>query len=82
MSIEDFILLEDYRKTLIVYNGIYLTKNDDIDYVYELYSIENFFVEVKFNRVTGKLISFLPFYDLDKLNRYLDEISLIKIFSN
>ncbi|MBC7915217.1 MAG: hypothetical protein H7Y07_13950 [Pyrinomonadaceae bacterium] len=81
MSIEEFDLLEEYNKTLLVYNGVFITGREDLKFAYELYHVANFYVEAKFELQKSVVVSFLPFKTPNLLDKYLDNLSLTSLIS-
>ncbi len=79
MGIYEFIALDENAKANTVWEGRYLADRTEDYYGIQLYSIEDFFVEVFYNKPINKIEKFRPFKNKTLLEPYLDKIDISSI---
>lgn len=77
ITIKDFRAAAFEKKCdLIVRNSDYITVRNCEDTNYYLYQVHGFFVEVIYSTITKRVKVIDAFNDLEKLDFYIEEISL------
>ena len=78
MKLYDFLLLNDEQQ----YQAVWLL-GVHIDHIifekihYQLYSINDFYVEVRYDALTNKILGKLPFKQGEHLDKYLGDGTLL-----
>lgn len=79
MTIEDFNLLDDHQKVQLIFDADKISEKVDNEANYQLFQIENFFVEVR-TSLEGKFKRSFTFYTLKELPaEYASEVLSIPI---
>ena len=75
MTSDDFSKMTLAEKGLLVMNnGKHLTQIRKGDYLQNLYSLENFFIEIFYSISTDKIHQIEIMTDLSRINQYIDDI--------
>lgn len=77
MTIQYFRTLsqdKQFRKLLL--NGVFLTSRDTDENCILLFQLNNFYVEIYFNRDCEEIVYSRSFKDTDKLAPYLEQIDI------
>ena len=75
MTSDDFSKMTLAEKGLLVMNnGKHLTQIRKGDYLQNLYSLEDFFIEIYYSISTDKIHKIEIMTDLSRINQYIDDI--------
>ena len=83
MRLSQYKMLNQNDQVDILFSdGVYLdlVRYTDSSYI-ELYGLEDFYVELYFERITEEPLFLRPFSDLQQLDAYLSEIFIDSLFS-
>ena len=76
MTLYEFIELNEINKEIAVWNGVYLVNRFEKPFIYQLYSLGSFFVEVTYNPKINEVTHLEPFTASKLLEPYINQISL------
>ena len=76
MTLNEFIELNEINKEIAVWNGVYLVNRFEKPFIYQLYSLGSFFVEVTYNPKINEVTHLEPFTASKLLEPYINQISL------
>ena len=81
ITLYEFNLLPDFDKGEILYEyGVHISDRKNTEFGYVLYHLNNFYVEVKYSNVRNEIIVVTSFSNTTKLEPYLEEIDISKIY--
>lgn len=80
MTLPDFYALGLFEKIQAVQAGKLIAKRKTPQFYIYLYTLEDFYVEVLYSHLEHELKGFVPFRDMQRLDPYLQMISLPAIF--
>ena len=76
MTLKEFYSLGLFAKIQAVQQGRLIAKRKTVNFYIYLYTLEDFYVEVLYSHLEHELKGFVPFKDTERLDPYLDMISL------
>ena len=76
MTYYDFIALNEIDQANAVWRGVYLVNRFEKPFIYQLYSLGSFFVEVTYNPKINEVTHLEPFTTSKLLEPYINRISL------
>lgn len=76
MTLYEFIGMNEPEQAEAVWNGVFIADREDKKYRIILYAIDEFYVEVFYDKKSNEIKRFRPFATLQLLNPYLDKIDL------
>jgi hypothetical protein len=76
MTLEEFYTLGLFEKIQALQLGRLIAKRKTAHFCIYLYTLNDFFVEVLYSKAEHELNGFIPFKDLQRLDPYLQQISL------
>lgn len=74
ISLYDFNLMDDDGKAALVWTGSFLGDREENGLRVQLYSIDNFYVEVFYDGTANKILRFRAFKSTNQLTPYLAHI--------
>lgn len=81
-AMEEFRFLSFEKKCdIVTFEANYLCSRTEGAYKVFLYEVRGYFIEVLFSREENKVRGFNAFNELDRLNPYLDSISIAEVFA-
>ncbi|WP_423149723.1 hypothetical protein [Rubrolithibacter danxiaensis] len=80
MTLYEFISLNTADKANAVWNGTFIGNREDTAFKYQLYCIDEFFVEVKYDAEENKIVGFKPFKSRKLIDVYLNNISISDMY--
>ena len=76
-DLKDYNLLQIHQKAaLVCSNSILLDIDLNENVIFTLYSYSSYYIEVMVDNLTKQLINIVAFRDGERLDKYLDKISL------
>ncbi len=76
MTLNEFYSLGLFEKIQAVQRGRLIAKRKNTNFYIYLYTLEDFYVEVLYSHMEHELKGFVPFRNMERLDPYLDMISL------
>ena len=76
MTIYEFAKLTEDEKATATWNGTFLAHREQENIKYALYAIEDFFIEVTYEKIGNKILDFHPSKTNRLLDSYIKEIKL------
>jgi hypothetical protein len=77
MKLYEFLRLSDYKQYQTVWNlGKHAETKTVKDITYQLYVLDDFYVEIHYNATTNKIVGKIPFKEGEILEKYLPNISI------
>ncbi|MEM6840975.1 MAG: hypothetical protein AAF944_27725 [Bacteroidota bacterium] len=81
LSLNEFDDLSFYDKAQYLWDyGTYIADRTYSQFRITLYHVDDFFVEVMYNRIGNKIISIASYQHRSILNKYVEEVSLPDLF--
>ena len=76
MTLYDFIKMDEPEQAEAVWDGVFIAEREYKEDRILLYAVDEFYVEVFYNKVTNAINRFRPFTTVRLLDPYLDNIDL------
>ncbi|NEU07603.1 hypothetical protein GZH53_04685 [Flavihumibacter sp. R14] len=76
MTIYEFTLLSEHDKANLVLDGVFLSDRIEGDMLFQLYYLDDFFVEMWHDVVLNRIYNMRPFSARRMPEEYLEDISL------
>jgi hypothetical protein len=80
MTVYDFIELDELQQAKVTWTGVHVSQREDEEHFILLYQLDNFYIEVLYNKSFTCIDKFRPFICTDQLQPYLTKICITNLF--
>lgn len=80
MTVYDFIDLDEVQQAKATWTGAHISQREDQEHIILLYQLQNFYVEVFYNKRFTCIKKFRPFISTEHLEPYLSKMKIDYLF--